>query len=81
MKMPLAMYKALKAINMPEPKIEAVIQVMEPAVLPSPASKSDFDIAQFRAELARFEVSLINNIGVMIFSAVAVLFVWIAFIH
>ncbi|WVV48433.1 hypothetical protein THH46_04380 [Pseudomonas sp. NA13] len=32
MKIRLAMYEALKAIDVPEPKIEAVIQAMEPAL-------------------------------------------------
>lgn len=81
MKIRLAMYEALKAIDVPEPKIEAVIQAMEPALHPSPAVKSDSDIAQFRAALSQLEVSLTMNIGVMIFLAVAILFAAVAFIR
>jgi hypothetical protein len=81
MKIRLAMYEALKSINVPEPKIEAVIQAMETALHPSPAIKSDSDMAQFRAALSQLEVSLTMNIGVMIFLAVAILFAAVAFIR
>lgn len=81
MKIRLAMYEALKSINVPEPKIEAVIQAMEPALHPSPAVKPDSDIAQFRAALSQLEVSLIMNIGVMLFLAVTILFAAVAFIR
>lgn len=81
MKIRLAMYEALKAIDVPEPKIEAVIQAMEPALPPSPAVKFDSDIAQLRAALSQIEVSLTMNIGVMIFLAVAILFAAVAFIR
>jgi len=81
MKIRLAMYKALKAINVPEQQIEAVIQALDTDRHLSSAVKSDPDIAQFRAELSRFEVSLIVNIGVMLSLVVAILFAGIAFIH
>ena len=81
MKIRLAMYEALKAINVPEPKIEAAIQAMEPALHPSPAVKSDSDIAQFRAALSQLEVSLTVNVGVMLFLAVTILFAAVAFIR
>ncbi|NHN70155.1 hypothetical protein G7W60_20140 [Pseudomonas fluorescens] len=81
MKNRLAMYRALKAINVPEQQIEAVIQAMDSHVHLSSAGKSDPDIAQFRAELSRVEVSLLMNIGVMLFVAMAILFAAVAFIR
>jgi hypothetical protein len=81
MKNRLAMYKALKAINVPEQQIEAVIQAMDSDVHLSSAGKSDPDIARFRAELSRFEVRLVMNIGVMLSLAMAVLLAAIAFIR
>lgn len=81
MKIRLAMYEALKAIDVPEPEIESVIQAMETALSPSLAIKSDSDMARFRAALSQLEVSLTMNIGVMIFLAVAILFAAVAFIR
>ncbi|SEO71985.1 hypothetical protein [Pseudomonas sp. ok266] len=81
MKNRLAMYKALKAINVPEQKIEAAIQAMDSDRHLSSAGISNPDFAQFRAELSRFRVSLIVDIGVMLFLVVAILFAGIAFIH
>ena len=81
MKNQLAMYKALKAINVPEQQIEAVIQAMDSDMHLSSAAVSDPDYAQFRAELSRFRVSLIIDIGVMLSLVMAILFAGIAFIH
>ncbi|WP_447889943.1 hypothetical protein [Pseudomonas hormoni] len=81
MKNRLAMYKALKAINVPEPQIEAVIQAMDSDMHLSFAGTSDPDFAQFRAELSRFRVSLIVDIGVMLSLVVAILFAGITFIR
>lgn len=81
MKNRMAVYKALKAINVPEQKIEAVIQAMDSDMHLSTAGTSDSDIAQFRAELSRLRVSLTIDIGVMLSLAVAILFTGIAFIR
>nr|WP_281459829.1 hypothetical protein [Pseudomonas sp. P13] len=81
MKIRLAMYEALKAIDVPEPEIESVIQAMETALSPSLAIKSDSDMARFRAALSQLEVSLTMNIGVMLFLAVTILFAGVAFIR
>lgn len=81
MKNRLAMYKALKAINVPEQQIEAVIQAMDSDMHLSFAGTSDPDFAQFQAELSRFRVSLNIDIGVMLSLVVAILFAGIAFIH
>lgn len=81
MKNRLAMYKALKAINVPEQQIEAVIQAMDSDMHLSFAGTSDPDFAQFRAELSRFRVSLNIDIGVMLSLVVAILFAGITFIR
>ncbi len=81
MKNRLAVYKALKAINMPEQRIEAVIQAMDSDMHLSTVGTSDPDHAQFRAELSRFRESLIVDIGVMLSLVVATLFTGIAFIR
>lgn len=81
MKNRLAMYKALKAINVPEQQIEAVIQAMDSDMHLSFAGTSDPDFTQFRAELSRFRVSLIVDTGVMLSLVVAILLGGIAFIH
>lgn len=80
MKNRLAVYKALKAINVPEQRIEAVIQAMDSDMHLSTVGTSDSDFAQLRAELSRFRVSLIVDIGVMLSLAVGILFAGIAFI-
>ncbi|WLI46916.1 hypothetical protein PSH84_08600 [Pseudomonas beijingensis] len=81
MKNRLAMYKALKAINVPEQKIETVIQAMDSDMHLSFAGTTDPDFARFRAELSRFRAGLIMDIGVMLSLVVAILFAGIAFIH
>lgn len=81
MKNRLAMYKALKAINVPEQQIEAVIQAMDSDMHLSFAGTSDPDFTQFRAELSRFRVSLIVDTVVMLSLVVAILLGGIAFIH
>lgn len=81
MKNRLEVYKALKAINVPEQRIEAVIQAMDSDMHLSTVGTSDSDFAQLRAELSRFRVSLIVDIGVMLSLVVAILFAGIALIH
>jgi len=81
MKNRLAMYKALKAINVPEQRIEAVIQAMDSDMHLSFAGTSAPDFEQFREELSWFRESLIVDIGVMLSLAVAILFAGIAFIR
>ena len=77
----LEVYKALKAINVPEQRIEAVIQAMDSDMHLSTVGTSDSDFAQLRAELSRFRVSLIVDIGLMLSLGVAILLGGIAFIH
>lgn len=81
MKNRLAMHKALKAINVPEQRIEAVIQAMDSDMHLSTVGTSDHDFAEFRAELSLFRVSLIVDIGVILSLVVATLFAGIALIR
>lgn len=80
MKNRLAMYKALKAINVPEQRIDAVIQAMDSDMHLSFAYTSGPEFERFREELSWFRESLIVDIGVMLSLAVAILFAGIAFI-
>jgi len=77
----LAMYQALKAIDVPEPKIDAVIQAMETALQSPPVAKSDPDVEHFRTELSRVASDVTLNIGTMMFPVVAVVFVLMVMIH
>ncbi|WP_460160354.1 hypothetical protein [Pseudomonas sp. S2_B10] len=81
MKNRLAMYKALKAINVPEQRIEAVIRAMDSDMHSSFPGTSGPDFEQFRAELSWLRESLIIDIGVMLSLVVATLFTGIAFIR
>ncbi|WP_366300937.1 hypothetical protein [Pseudomonas atacamensis] len=81
MKNRLAMYKALKAINVPEQRIEAVIQAMDSDRHLSFAGTSGPNFERFREELTWLRESLIVDIGVMLSLAVAILFAGIAFIR
>lgn len=81
MKNRLAMYKALKAINVPEQRIEAVIQAMDSDMHLSFAGTSGPDFERFRKELSWFRESLLVDIGVMLSLAVAIIFAGIAFIR
>ncbi|WP_447759585.1 hypothetical protein [Pseudomonas moraviensis] len=79
MKMELALYQALIAINVPEPKAEAVIQALESDLQTSLATKSD--VALLRAELSQLEVKLTIRMGVMLSAAVGILIAAMKFIH
>ncbi|VVM53334.1 MULTISPECIES: hypothetical protein [Pseudomonas] len=79
MKMDLALYQALIAINVPEPKAEAVIQALESDLQTSLATKSD--VALLRAELSQLEVKLTIRMGVMLSAAVGILIAAMKFIH
>ncbi|MCI0996770.1 MULTISPECIES: hypothetical protein [Pseudomonas fluorescens group] len=71
MKMELALYQALIAINVPEPKAHAVIDALEFDLQTSLATKAD--VAVLRAELAQLEVKLTIRMGVMLSAVVGVL--------
>ncbi|MCU7247306.1 hypothetical protein [Pseudomonas koreensis] len=79
MKMELALYQALIAINVPEPKANAVIEALESDLQTSLATKSD--VAQIRAELAQLEVKLTIRMGVMLSATIGILIAAMKFIH
>jgi hypothetical protein len=74
----LALYQALKAIDVPEPKIDAVILAMETALQSPPTVRSDPDVEHSRTELSRVTSDLTLNIGTMMFPLVAAVFVLMA---
>lgn len=79
MKMELALYQALIAINVPEPKVEAVIQALESDLNTLLATKADIGSlrsevsAQFKTELSQLEVRLTIRMGVIVSASVGVL--------
>ncbi|RDH97756.1 hypothetical protein DFO59_11270 [Pseudomonas fluorescens] len=61
MKMELAMYQALRAIDVPELKAEAVIQALESDMLTLLATKSDLASLATEIGKATAEIANINN--------------------
>ncbi|MDD1139250.1 hypothetical protein M5G22_16975 [Pseudomonas sp. TNT2022 ID233] len=59
MKMELAMYQALRAIDVPELKAEAVIQALESDMLTLLATKSD--LASLTAEIGKATAEIANT--------------------
>jgi hypothetical protein len=89
MKMELALYQALRAINVPEPNVNAVIQALETDMHTLLATKSDIttlehrltaEIAQVRSEIAHLDVKLTIRMGVMLSAAVGILIAAMKFI-
>jgi hypothetical protein len=76
MKMDLALYQALMSINVPEPKVNAVIEAWESDLNTLLATKADVSglrsdvIAQIKTEASQLEVRLTIRMG-MIVSAFA----------
>ncbi|QXI09158.1 hypothetical protein [Pseudomonas zeae] len=83
MKMDLALYQALIAINVPEPKAEAVIQALESDMLTLLATKSDLANLELRliAEVAKADVRLTIRMGVMLSATIGILVAAMKFIH
>ncbi|MDR6609046.1 hypothetical protein [Pseudomonas synxantha] len=83
MKMELALYQALIAINVPEPKAHAVIEALESDLHTSLATKSDLRAmrTEIHAELAQLEVKLTLRMGVMLSAVVGILIAAMKFIH
>jgi len=78
MKLEIALYKALASINVPEPKINAVIDAMESDLNTSLVTKADIanlktELASFHGELSKIEKRLTIRMGVMLSAAVGVL--------
>ncbi|PYC25265.1 hypothetical protein DMX02_04190 [Pseudomonas jessenii] len=87
MKMDLALYQALIAINVPEPKAEAVIQALESDLITLLATKSDVHtlrsevIAQFQTGLSQLEVRLTIRLGVMISASAGIIVAALKFLN
>ncbi|MCI0996769.1 MULTISPECIES: hypothetical protein [Pseudomonas] len=90
MKMELALYQALIAINVPEPKAHAVINALESDMHTHLATKSDLtkvehrltaEIAQIRSEIAHLDVRLTLRMGVMLSATIGILIAAMKFIH
>ncbi|WP_110972521.1 hypothetical protein [Pseudomonas huaxiensis] len=75
MKMELALYQALTAINVPELKITAVIEALEADLLSLLATKAD--VAALRTEvktdLAQMETKLTIRMGMMFSATIGIL--------
>lgn len=75
MKMDLALYQALIAINVPEPKAHAVIEALENDLHTLLATKNDLAILtnQIHKDLANLEIKLTMRMGVMLSAAVTIM--------
>lgn len=70
--------QALASINVPEPKINAVIDAMKSDLNTSLATKADIanlktELASFHGELSKLEARLTIRMGIMLSAAVGVL--------
>ncbi|QIA06136.1 hypothetical protein [Pseudomonas fluorescens] len=90
MKMDLALYQALMSINVPEPKVNAVIEALESDMRTLLATKSDLtalehrltaEIAQVKSEISHLEVKLTIRMGVMLSATIGILIAAMKFIH
>ncbi|MFW0887920.1 hypothetical protein [Pseudomonas sp. P105] len=86
MKMELALYQALIAINVPELKAHAVIEALESDMQTFLATKSDIaqvrtEISQVRSEIAHLDVKLTIRMGVMLSATIGILITAMKFIH
>ncbi|KWV68886.1 MULTISPECIES: hypothetical protein [Pseudomonas] len=75
MKLEIALYQALMAINVPEQKINAVIEAMESDLNTYLATKVDIANLhnQLQSEISQLEVKLTIRMGVMLSAAVGVM--------
>ncbi|MGF6513031.1 hypothetical protein ABH912_000497 [Pseudomonas sp. BT76 TE3572] len=83
MKMELALYQALIAINVPERKAHAVIEALESDMHTLLATKSDINTLEHRltAEIAKADVKLTIRMGVMLSAAIGIMIAAMRFIH
>ncbi len=79
MKASLALYQALRSINVEESKATAVIDALESDMQNVLATKSD--IAQLKAELLAVELKLTIRMGVMLSAAVGVMLTALRYMH
>ncbi|WP_223529317.1 hypothetical protein [Pseudomonas sp. A-RE-23] len=93
MKMELALYQALTAINVPELKAHAVIEAMESDMRTLLATKSDINALEYRltaeiaqvrseisSEIAHLDVKLTIRMGVMLSATIGILITAMKFI-
>lgn len=75
MKLEIALYQALMAINVPEQKINAVIDAMESDLNTYLPTKVDITNLhnQLQSEISQLEVKLTIRMGVMLSAAVGVM--------
>lgn len=75
MKTELALYQALIAINIPEQKVNAVIDALEAEMHSLLATKADVTaaVAEFKSDIAQLEVKLTVRMGLMLSAAVGVM--------
>lgn len=75
MKLEIALYQALSSINIPEEKINAVIEAMESDLNTYLATKVDIANLhnQLQSEISRLEIKLTMRMGVMLSAAVGIL--------
>ncbi|TPG90304.1 hypothetical protein EAH72_29305 [Pseudomonas caspiana] len=83
MKMELALYQALIAINVPEPKAHAVIEALESDMQTLLATKSDMTTLEHRltAEIAKADAKLTVRMGLMLSAAVGIMIGAMRLIH
>jgi len=79
MKASLALYQALRSIDVEESKATAVIDALESDMQNVLATKSD--IAQLKAELLAVELKLTIRMGVMLSAAVGVMLTALRYMH
>jgi len=75
----LALYQALRSIDVSEDKATAVVDALETEMQTQLATKAD--LADIKADLARLEVKLTIRMGVMLSAAVGVLLAAMKFMH
>nr|WP_285412897.1 hypothetical protein [Pseudomonas sp. lyk4-40-TSB-59a] len=79
MKMDLALYQALMSINVPEPKVNAVIEAWESDLNTLLATKADVNglrsdvIAQIKTEASQLEVRLTIRMGMIASASVGII--------
>jgi len=75
----LALYQALRSIDVSEDKATAVVDALETEMQTQLATKAD--LADIKADLAQLEVKLTIRMGVMLSAAVGVLLAAMKFMH
>jgi len=79
----LALYQALRSIDVPDDKATAVVDALETEMQTQLATKADLAELQLaqKADLAQLEVKLTIRMGVMLSATVGVLLAAMKFMH